>query len=57
MALLQASQTDESNEKNDYNLEKKIYVITKSLSRAYYKNILLKLAEEILKMQILYVII
>ena len=45
MALLQASQTDESNEKNNYNLEKKIYVITKSLSRAYYKNILLKLAE------------
>jgi integrase len=41
---LQASQT-ESKEKNSYSLEKKIDVITKSLSRAYYKNILIKLAE------------
>ena len=40
---LQTSQT-ESNEKNSYSLEKKIGVITKSLSRAYYKNILIKLA-------------
>ena len=46
MALLQSSQTDESNEKNDYyHLQKKIDIITKSLSLAYYKNILLKLAE------------
>ena len=41
---LQASQA-KSNEKNSYSLEKKIDIITKSLSRAYYKNILLKLAE------------
>ena len=41
---LQASQT-ESKEKNSYSLEKKIDVITKSLSRAYYKNILIKLAD------------
>jgi integrase len=40
---LQTSQT-QSNEKNSYSLEKKIGVITKSLSRAYYKNILIKLA-------------
>jgi integrase len=42
---LQAPQT-KSNEKNGYyHLEKKIDVITKSLSRAYYKNILIKLAD------------
>jgi hypothetical protein len=41
---LQASQT-ESNEKNTYSLEKKIDVITKSLARTYYKNILIKLAD------------
>jgi hypothetical protein len=41
---LQASQT-ESKEKNSYSLEKKIDVIIKSLSRAYYKNILIKLAD------------
>jgi hypothetical protein len=40
---LQTSQT-QSNEKNSYSLEKNIGVITKSLSRAYYKNILIKLA-------------
>ena len=46
MALLQSSQTDESNEKNDYyHLQKKIDIITKSLSLAYYKNILIKLAD------------
>ena len=37
---LQTSQT-ESNQKNGYSLEKKIDLITKSLSRAYYKNILI----------------
>jgi integrase len=41
---LQTSQT-ESNQKNGYSLEKKIDLITNSLSRAYYKNILIKLAE------------
>ena len=41
---LQTSQT-ESNQKNGYSLEKKIDLITKSLSRAYYKNILIKLQE------------
>ena len=41
---LQTSQT-ESNQKNGYSLEKKIDLITKSLSRAYYKNILIKLAD------------
>jgi integrase len=42
---LQAPQT-KSNEKNGYyHLEKKIDVITKSLARAYYKNILIKLAD------------
>ena len=41
---LQASQT-ESKEKNSYSLEKKIDVIIKSLSSAYYKNILIKLAD------------
>ena len=30
----------------DYSLEKKIDIITKSLSRAYYKNILIKLADK-----------
>lgn len=40
---LQTSQT-ESNQKNGYSLEKKIDLITKSLSRAYYKNILIKQA-------------
>src|SRR5215204_4935843 len=40
---LQAPQT-KSNEKNGYSLEKKIDIITKSLSRGYYKNILIKLA-------------
>jgi hypothetical protein len=43
---LQATQT-ESNKKNGYySLEKKINIITKSLSRAYYKNILSKLADK-----------
>jgi hypothetical protein len=41
---LQTSQS-ESNEKNSCDLEKKIDVITQSLSRAYYKNILIKLAD------------
>src|SRR5688500_3937860 len=40
---LQTSQT-ESSQKNGYSLEKKIDLSTKSLSRAYYKNILIKLA-------------
>ena len=40
---LQTSET-ESNQKNGYSLETKIDLITKSLSRAYYKNILIKLA-------------
>ena len=40
---LQASQA-KSNEKEIYSLEKKIDVTTTSLSRAYYKNILIKLA-------------
>ena len=35
----------ESIEKNSYSLEKKIGIITKSLSRSYYKNILIKLAD------------
>ena len=42
---LQVSHT-ESNQKNSHNLEKKIEIITKSLSRAYYKNILIKLANK-----------
>ena len=42
---LQTSQT-ESNQTNGYcSLEKKIDIITKSLSRSYYKNIVIKLAE------------
>ena len=40
----QVSQTN-SDAKNSYSLEKKIDGITKSLSRAYYKNILIKLAD------------
>ena len=42
---LQASQTTSKEKNSYYHLEKKIDVITKSLSRAYYKNILLKLAD------------
>jgi site-specific recombinase XerD len=41
---LQASQT-KSNDNNSYSLKRKIDIITKSLSRGYYKNILLKLAD------------
>ena len=42
---LQTSQT-ESNQTNGYcSLEKKIDIIPKSLSRSYYKNIVIKLAE------------
>ena len=42
---LQASQI-KSNQTDGYcSLEKKIDIITKSLSRAYYKNILMKLAK------------
>jgi integrase len=41
---LQASQTESKKNNICYNLEKKIDVITKSLSREYYKNILIKLA-------------
>ena len=42
--MLQESHT-ESIEKNSYSLEKKIGIITKSLSRSYYKNILIELAD------------
>ena len=42
---LQSSQTKSNENNNYYHLEKKIDIITKSLSRAYYKNILLKLAD------------
>jgi hypothetical protein len=42
---LQTSQT-KSIEKNSYSSEKKIDLITKSLSRAYYKNILIKLVDK-----------
>jgi hypothetical protein len=47
--ILQASQT-ESNHIVEYDrLKKKINIITKSLPRAYYKNILIKLAERNIK--------
>ena len=42
---LQESQTESNQKKGYYSLEKKIDIITKSLSRAYYKNILIKLAD------------
>jgi hypothetical protein len=41
---LKASQT-KLNGNNSHSLEKKIDIITKSLSSGYYKNILLKLAD------------
>ena len=42
---VQASQTEANQMNGYYNLEKKIDIITKSLSRGYYKNFLIKLAE------------
>ena len=38
--MAQQTSETESNQKNGYSLETKIDLITKSLSRAYYKNIL-----------------
>jgi hypothetical protein len=42
---VQTSQTEANQMNGYYNLEKKIDIITKSLSRGYYKNFLIKLAE------------
>lgn len=46
----QVQNQSESNQTNGYcSLEKKIDIITKSLSRAYYKNILIKLVKIIIQ--------